>query len=413
MSQTETPAAPREDEVRQLALALRQRAPSDGFTLLQGKPDALVAAALGELDGQTRKALLERYSETQRAALRAIDARLHAQAEAAQQHHYHHEDSVGVLMMPPDAVFPLGVTVAQIVEKVRELAQRHVLVIYAYVVDAEDRLQGLVTMRDLLLAGPATRVEDIMLAHPFSLNPQTTVEDAMHETARRHYPLYPVCDERGTLLGTVAGAALFEARAYEISAQSGLMVGVDSEERLLSPWPRSLKLRHPWLQVNLLTGLVVGFIVSLFSGTLSQLVILTAFLPILSSVAGNTGCQTLAVTLRGIALDEYNSEVAGRLLRKELLLGALNGAIIGLVAGAVMYFYALSEHAVHPWRAGLVVMIAMTGACLSGGIAGVAVPSILRRFGADPATASSIFLTTTTDIVGISLFLGLATAILI
>lgn len=235
----------------------------------------------------------------------------------------------------------------------------------------------------------------------------------MHETARRHYPLYPVCNDSGELLGTVAGAALFEARAYEISAQSGLMVGVDSEERLLSPWLRSLKLRHPWLQVNLLTGLVVGFIVSLFSGTLSQLVILTAFLPILSSVAGNTGCQTLAVTLRGIALDEYKSGVAGPLLRKELLLGALNGAIIGLVAGVVMYFYASSEHTAHPWRTALVVVLAMTGACLSGGIAGVAVPSLLRRFGADPATASSIFLTTTTDIVGISLFLGLATAILI
>ncbi|MDE0855001.1 MAG: magnesium transporter [Nevskia sp.] len=399
--------------MRRLSLALRQRAPSDGFKLLQDKPDALVAAALGGLDPATRKALLERYSETQRIALRAIDTRLHAQAEAAQQHHYHHEDSVGVLMTPPDAVFALGVSVEQIVARVRELAQRQVLVIYAYVVDAEDRLQGLVTMRDLLLAAPQARVEEVMLAHPFALHPQMTVEDAMHETARRHYPLYPVCNDSGELLGTVSGAALFEARAYEISAQSGLMVGVDSEERLLSPWLRSLKLRHPWLQVNLLTGLVVGFIVSLFSGTLSQLVILTAFLPILSSVAGNTGCQTLAVTLRGIALDEYKSGVAGPLLRKELLLGALNGAIIGLVAGLVMYFYASSEHSAHPWRTALVVLLAMTGACLSGGVAGVTVPSLLRRFGADPATASSIFLTTTTDIVGISLFLGLATAILI
>ncbi len=413
MPPTEEPVLPREDEVRRLSLALRQRAPSDGFKLLQDKPDALVAAALGGLDPATRKALLERYSETQRIALRAIDTRLHAQAEAAQQHHYHHEDSVGVLMTPPDAVFALGVSVEQIVARVRELAQRQVLVIYAYVVDAEDRLQGLVTMRDLLLAAPQARVEEVMLAHPFALHPQMTVEDAMHETARRHYPLYPVCNDSGELLGTVSGAALFEARAYEISAQSGLMVGVDSEERLLSPWLRSLKLRHPWLQVNLLTGLVVGFIVSLFSGTLSQLVILTAFLPILSSVAGNTGCQTLAVTLRGIALDEYKSGVAGPLLRKELLLGALNGAIIGLVAGLVMYFYASSEHSAHPWRTALVVLLAMTGACLSGGVAGVTVPSLLRRFGADPATASSIFLTTTTDIVGISLFLGLATAILI
>jgi len=413
MSEQEAAAQPAADEARQLALALRRRAPSDAFLLLQDKPQALVAAALAELGPLPRKALLERFDETERAALRAIDARLHAQAEAAQEHHYHHEDSVGALMQPADAVFPLGASVAQVVARVRQLAAEHVLVIYAYVVDGQDRLRGLLTMRDLLLATPEAGVESVMLAAPFALQPQMTVEDAMHETARRHYPLYPVCDEAGVLLGTVAGAALFEARAYEISAQSGLMVGVDSEERLLSPWPRSLRLRHPWLQVNLLTGLVVGFIVSLFSGTLSQLVILTAFLPILSSVAGNTGCQTLAVTLRGIALDEYKRDTAGPLLRKELLLGLLNGAIIGLAAGVVMFFYAHGEHAAHPLQAALVVMAAMTGACLTGGLAGVAVPSLLRRFGADPATASSIFLTTTTDIVGISLFLGLASVMLL
>jgi magnesium transporter len=279
------------------------------------------------------------------------------------------------------------------------------------VVDAEDRLQGVVTMRDLLLAAPEVPVEDIMLVQPFALQPRMTVEAAMRETARRHYPLYPVCDESGVLLGTVAGAALFEARAFEISAQSGLMVGVDSEERLLSPWRLSLRRRHPWLQVNLLTSLLVGFIVSLFSGTLAQLVILAAFLPIVSSIAGNTGCQTLAVTLRGIALNEYRHEIAVRLLRKEILLGALNGAAIGVASGAVMYAYALSQKAAHPFLLALVVVLAMTGACLSGGLAGVAVPSLLRRFGADPATASSIFLSTVTDVVGMGLFLGLASVI--
>lgn len=413
MSKQEAASAPAVDEARQLALALRRRAPSDGFALLDGKPLPLVAGALGELDSLQRKALLERFPETERAALRAIDARLQAQDEAENSRHAAQEDSIAALMQATEAVFPLGTTVAQVVQRVRELAGRHALVTYAYVVDAQERLQGLLTMRDLLLAAPEAKVEEVMLARPFALGPQMTVEDAMHETARRHYPLYPVCDAAGVLLGTVAGAALFEARAFEISAQSGLMVGVDSEERLLSPWTRSLKLRHPWLQVNLLTGLVVGFIVSLFSNTLSQLVILTAFLPILSSVAGNTGCQTLAVTLRGIALDEYKPGTAGPLLRKELLLGALNGAIIGMVAGAVMYFYARSEHAAHPLQAGAVVMLAMTGACLAGGLAGVAVPSVLRRCGADPATASSIFLTTTTDIVGMSLFLGLASTVLL
>ena len=413
MSMDQGPATPREREVRQLAMALRQRAPSDAFHLLEGKSEALIAAALSRLDPHTRKALLERYDEPHRATLYAFDPRLEqstAEDVAAQPHG---EDRIGVLATPAKAVFHTGASVAEVILKVRELSLSHELVTYAYVVDAENRLKGLLTMRDLLLASPSTCVAEVMLAEPFALKPQMTVEEAMRETARRHYPLYPMCDDEGRLLGTVAGAALFEARAFEISAQSGLMVGVNSEEQLMSPWPRSLKLRHPWLQVNLLTGLLVGFIVSLFGHTLSQLVILTAFLPILSSVAGNTGCQTLAVTLRGIALDEYTSDTAGPLLRKELLLGLLNGSAIGFVAGVVMYFFARSEHAAHPVMAGLVVMAAMAGACLSGGLAGVAVPSILRRFGADPATASSIFLTTTTDVVGMSLFLGLSTALLL
>jgi len=408
MSSPNLTAAADASEVRRLVTALRKRAPSDAFALLQNHSDAVIAAALAELDGHSRRALLERYDETRRTALCALDERLRQPVEAER----YPEDSVGRLMTPANAVFPLGARVAELVARIRELSASQ-LVIYAYVVDEAGRLQGVVTMRDLLLASPETRVEEVMLAQPFALKPQATVEQAMRETARRHYPLYPVCDEAGKLLGTVAGAALFEARAFEISAQSGRMVGVGNEERLLTPWPRSLKLRHPWLEVNLLTGVVVGFIVSLFNGTLEQLVVLTAFLPILSSVAGNTGCQTLAVTLRGIALNEYQRGVGARLLRKEILLGALNGALIGLVSGTVMYFYGVSQHNANPLKLALVVWLAMTGACLTGGFAGVAVPSILRRCGADPATASSIFLTVTTDIIGISLYLGLATALLL
>jgi magnesium transporter len=409
MSSLHDAVEPGADEVHQLVSALRKRAPSDAFALLQGHCDAVIAAALTELDSHSRRALLERYDDQRRAALYAIDARLQLPAAAAERYP---EDSVGRLMTPASAVFPLGVCVADMVARIRELSASQ-LVIYAYVVDADHRLQGIVTMRDLLLAAPEAKAEEVMLVRPFALQPQTTVEQAMRETARRHYPLYPVCDDAGKLLGTVAGAALFEARAFEISAQSGRMVGVGNEERLLTPWPRSLKLRHPWLEVNLLTGVIVGFIVSRFNTTLEQLVVLTAFLPILSSVAGNTGCQTLAVTLRGIALNEYKRGIGAQLLRKELLLGTLNGALIGLVAGIVMYFYGLSQHTGAPLLLGLVVWLATIGACLTGGFAGVAVPSILRRLGADPATASSIFLTVTTDIIGMSLYLGLATAMLL
>ena len=204
MSMDQGPATPREREVRQLAMALRQRAPSDAFHLLEGKSEALIAAALS---------LLERYDEPHRATLYAFDPRLEqstAEDVAAQPHG---EDRIGVLATPAKAVFHTGASVAEVILKVRELSLSHELVTYAYVVDAENRLKGLLTMRDLLLASPSTCVAEVMLAEPFALKPQMTVEEAMRETARRHYPLYPMRDDEGRLLGTVAGAALFEAYA--------------------------------------------------------------------------------------------------------------------------------------------------------------------------------------------------------
>jgi magnesium transporter len=400
-------AASSDEEVRKLAQALRRRAPSDAFVLLHGRPDAVAAAALAELDLHSRRALLERYPEAQRAVLRALEPRLAQLAEASD----YEADAVGRLMMPVSAVFPLGISVSQMIERIRALAARE-RITYAYVVNAAGALQGVVTMRDLLIAEPSAPIEDVMLRQPFVLDPQMSVEDAMHETARRHYPQYPVCDADGKLLGTVIGAELFEARAYAISAQGERMFGVDGEERLRTPWTRSLKLRNPWLFVNLLAALLVGFIVSLFGATLEKAVLLAAFLPVLSSVAGNTGCQALAVTLRGLALGEYEPGMSGSVLRKELLLGTLNGALIGLAGAAVMYAYALFQHSAQPLAMALTVLAASTFACLAGGFAGVAVPWLLRRAGADPATASSIFLTTTTDIVGMSVFLGMAAALL-
>jgi magnesium transporter len=266
-----------------------------------------------------------------------------------------------------------------------------------------------VVMRDLLFAGRDQRLAEIMLKDPFSLPPEMPLMDAMRTVLNRHYPVYPVCDAEGRLVGLVRGAVLFHEQAIEISAQPGSMVGVEKEERLSTPWPTSLKFRHPWLQLNLLTAFVAAGVVGYFQKTIDQLVVLAVFLPVLAGQSGNTGCQALAVALRGMTLGELKPGRERALVLKEGLLGFLNGAFVGVTAGLGMYVVARAQHIPSAVLLGAVVMMAMIGSCVVSGLAGALIPLTLKKLGFDPATASSIFLTTATDVASMGLFLSLAT----
>jgi magnesium transporter len=149
--------------------------------------------------------------------------------------------------------------------------------------------------------------------------------------------------------------------------------------------------------------------VGLFQDTIDRLVILALFLPVLAGQSGNTGCQALAVTLRGMTLGELKPGMERKLVIKEALLGLLNGAGVGIAAGVGMYITATGQHSGFPWLLAFVVFLAMVGACVASGISGAMVPLTLKRLGFDPATASSIFLTTATDVVSMGMLLGLAT----
>jgi len=164
------------------------------------------------------------------------------------------DDSVGRLMEPPQAVFGPQLTVAETTARIRELVKT-TFVTYGFVTDDSGMLLGIVTMRDLLLADERARLEAIMLRDPFVLRPELPLVEAARQVLARHFPVYPVCDAASRLVGTVRGHTLFEEQALEISAQAGAMVGVEKEERLGTPWPRSLRFRHPWLQLNLTDGL--------------------------------------------------------------------------------------------------------------------------------------------------------------
>jgi len=388
-----------DDEIARLVRAVRARVPLDGAHMLAKETPERIAAVFAELP--------QVFVDHIRAYLPAD-----LQAEVQGPLGGIEENTVGEMMEPALAVLPQTTTAQQAIDFLRGHESPR-LITYIYVTDAEERLTGLIVIRDLILADPDQPLRDIMLPAPFALTADMDLADADRAAIHRHYPVYPVVDADHHVIGIVRGWRLFERQAIEISAQSGQMVGVDKEERLYTGIWRAFKMRHGWLQVNLLTAFVAGFVVSLFEGTIAQIVTLAAFLPILAGQSGNTGCQALAITLRGITLGDLKHFPVRKLIRKELILGALNGVLTGAVAGLAMIWSSGGFSSPEGPMLGLVILLAMTGACMASGLFGVLVPLTLRRMGADPCTASSIFLTTGTDIAGMGLMLALATILVL
>ena len=319
------------------------------------------------------------------------------------------EGTVGRLLEDPPAVFRSGTSVATAIDVLRETIRQR-MVTYLFVVNSVNRLIGVAAFRELLYAERSQTLDEVMLREPFFLTPDMTLVLAMREVVTRHYPVYPVCEEDGLLVGQVRGQVLFEQQAFEISAQAGAMVGVEKEERLATPLMRSFKFRHPWLQINLLTVFISAAVVGLFQETIDKIVVLAMFLPVLGGQSGNLGCQSLAVVLRGMTLGELRGMRIASLVVKESVLGLLNGIVTGALAGVAMYIVA-GRHPENgsPIYLAFITMLAMALSCMVAGFAGTTIPLLLRRFGADPATASSIFLTTITDVMSMGTFLALVT----
>ncbi|MBP6596061.1 MAG: magnesium transporter [Arenimonas sp.] len=318
------------------------------------------------------------------------------------------EGSVGRLLEDPPAVFEAGTPVSEAIETLRTVVTQR-MVTYLWVVDADQKLLGVVAFRELLYADRDARLDDIMIRAPFSLRPTATLVDAMREVVTRHYPVYPVCEDDGRLVGQVRGQILFEQQAFEISAQAGAMVGVEKEERLATPLLRAFRFRNPWLLVNLLTVFIAAAVVGYFEDTINRVVVLAMFLPVLGGQSGNLGCQALAVMLRGMTLGELRATKIAALATKEALLGLLNGLVTGALAGAAMFFVVSRAGGEDALLLGGITMAAMALSCMLAGLSGSLIPIVLKRLGADPATASSIFLTTLTDVASMGSFLGLVT----
>jgi CheY-like chemotaxis protein len=292
----------------------------------------------------------------------------------------------------PDGYLPVLVITAQPGHKLRALQAGA----KDFISKPFELAEVLVRVRNML---------EVRLLHGESKNYSKALEQKVEEVEASRDLISRQSEEVKRLYDEIVAE---QKRSFELTAVPGAMVGVEKEERLATPWLRSLRLRHPWLHVNLFTAFLAAAVVYFFQGTINRLLMLTVFLPVLASQSVNTGSQALAITLRGIVLGDMKPGKEPALLRKEAFLGLLNGTFVGLTAAAGMYIVAFLQHSHDAFILSIVVFIAMIGSCIISSISGMFVPLILKRFGADPVVASSIFLTTVTDVVSMGMLLGLA-----
>ncbi|HUG52561.1 MAG TPA: magnesium transporter, partial [Vicinamibacteria bacterium] len=308
-------------------------------------------------------------------------------------------ESAGALMDRRVTTFRSGTTAEAALDRLRTMRETDFDDVF--LVDAESRLVGKVALEDLAVAAPGRRLDELAKGAPVGVLGTAPVEEVLERLEGLSGGL-PVLDFEGRLLGVIRQADMLTAAKEELSADLQTMVGVSRDERALSPAGFAVRRRLPWLTVNLGTAFLAAAVVGLFEDTIARITALAVLLPVVAGQSGNSGAQALAVAMRGLALREVRVSQWRRLIVKELAVGVFNGVAIAVVTAAGVYVW--SRSAALTFVIGVAMVISMTVA----GLAGASVPLVMKAVGQDPATASSIVLTTVTDVVGFLSFLGLA-----
>lgn len=311
-------------------------------------------------------------------------------------------ESAGRLMSTDFLAFRRELKVGEVITRLRSMARKHAPASYCYVVGDENRLLGVLNMRDLLLAQTDAAIEQVMIRDVFRVHPFADREELVSIFAKRHFLSIPVVDHGGRLLGVVNTRNIIESTEEEATEDIQILFGGSAEERAHSPVGFKVTRRLPWLYVNLLTAFMAGAVVALFEDLIARIAVLAVFLPIIAGQGGNAGTQTLAVVIRGMVMREIDGRTGTRLLATELWVGLINGALIGGVTAAIAWLWKDNPFL------GLVVGLAMIVNMVAAGLSGALIPLTMKRLGFDPAHSSGIFLTTVTDVVGFFSFLGFA-----
>lgn len=383
------------DEHPEEALALLE--PEQIASLVAQLSDDDAADIIGELDPEDQVRVL--------AALPSLDA-----GDIRDLLRYD-EETAGGLMTTELVAIDADLDAREAIEEVRRQAQEIGEFYNIFVVDTRRRLQGTLPLQALVTAPAGARIADIVEPVVVSVTPDLDQEEVGRIISRYNLVAVPVVDAAGRLLGRITFDDVIDAIEAETTEDILRFGGVSEEEEVRGAWHDAVRSRLPWLLVNLVTASAAAAVVVYYEQTIAQLTLLAALMPVIAGMGGNTGTQALAVTIRRLALSRESAGRRWAVVGKELSVGMMNGLAIGLVAGAVTL--GLSSAMGEPLLLALVVMLAMWFNLMVAGFAGAFVPIVLERVGVDPAVASSIFVTTFTDMVGFFLLLGLASSMLL
>jgi len=258
-------------------------------------------------------------------------------------------------------------------------------------------------MRDLLLLDPDERLQSVMRRDVPSIHPMEDREQIVDLFAAQRFVTIPVIDLDERLLGVIKNEDIIKASQEDATADLQTMVGASRDERALSPVWFSVRKRLGWLQVNLVTAFLAAFVVGMFEDVIAKFTALAILLPVVAGQSGNTGAQSLAVVMRGLALRDIGPSQWLRVTVKEAGVAMLNGIAIAATTSAAVYLWSRSSGLT------MVIGISMVSSMCIAGLSGAVIPIALKSLNQDPAQSSSIILTTVTDVVGFFSFLGLAT----
>lgn len=377
----------REEQAAEVAARLT----TEELTLILGEMEPDEAAdLLGDLEPeQTAKAL---------AALE--------EAEEIRPLLVHRDESAGGLMTAAEILLYEDMTTEEAIEHLRAVAPDTESVYYLFVVNRQNHLVGVVSLRQMVVAPPGTPIGEIMDPDVIAVQASADQEEAARLMSRYDLLALPVVNEGGDFLGLITHDDLVEVLEEEATEDIYRLGGVPEEHPIDVSFASVLRTRLPWLVLNLGTAMASALVLSLFEGTIARVAVLAAFFPIVAGVSGSAGTQALTVTVRGLALGEIDPQEGLGTLGREVLIGLANGVALGGLVSLIALLWKGAP--ILGLVAGLATLLNMIGA----GIAGALVPVLLQVLNIDPALASPILVTTITDTFGYFIYLGLATMML-
>ena len=315
------------------------------------------------------------------------------------------ENSVGRQMSEEVAKISTGLKVKDALKELKALHDNVEDLIYVYSVDNEGKLTGVISFREIVFADENELIKNVMIQNPISVNPSSDQEEAAILIKQYELLALPVVDKSNKLIGQTTVNTALDVIQTEIAEDFSQSFGAGAEETIFTPIQKSIRLRLPWIAINMGLAFIVSLLISQFEETIASDILLAALMPVVALVGGNSGAQSLAIVIRALARNDVSDARVFEVIGKQTFIGIINGIFVGVLSFLILSFIGLNDYS-------LALSIAVFGNIFIGNLFGSSIPLMLKKIGFDPALASNIFLTLITDISGFAGFLGIALLLL-